>query len=84
MGRFELYWGESAECCLSSPSVVVAFNLCHDREAELIAGDPAAAVQDVLLQLGEEQLHRCVVSSGRDSTHGTLHPGDSEDHREAI
>ena len=52
--------------------MVAALNPGHARQAEFIEAAPVAAVQDGLLQHREEGLYGCVVSRGRDSTHGSF------------
>ena len=42
--------GQSAECVLAASVVVGPFDPGHDRDPELLAGVPAAAVENVLLQ----------------------------------
>jgi len=63
------YGGQPPESVLSSAAVVGAFYPGDDGEPELVAGGPAAAVEDVLLQEREEALHRGVVGAGADLTH---------------
>ena len=55
-------WGQSAEGCLSSASVVGAFDPGDDRAAELVAGGPALPVQDVALKERKERFHGGVVA----------------------
>jgi hypothetical protein len=43
-------WGQPTEACLPASAVVGAFDPGDDRNAQLLAGVSAAAVQDVLLQ----------------------------------
>src|SRR5690606_6959781 len=58
-----------------SAAVVGAFDPGDDLDAELVAGLPAAsAVQDVLLEQGEEGLHGGVVRGGADLAHRADHP----------
>ena len=73
MQCLELDWGESAEAVLSPAAVVGPFDPGDDRQAELVAGGPAAAVEDVLLQQREEGLHRGVVAGGADLAHRSEH-----------
>lgn len=58
---FVLDGGQPAEAVLASAAVVGAFLPGDDRQSQLGAGGPAAAVEDVLLQQREEALHRGVV-----------------------
>ena len=57
--------GQSAEAGLASAAVVGPFDPGDDRDPQLLAGGPAAPVQDVLLQQREERFHRGVVAGGR-------------------
>src|SRR5665647_829467 len=63
--------GELSQGSLASAVVVGAFDPGDDRQAKLIAGVPAAPVQDVLLQQGEEGLHGGVVPGRPDPAHGS-------------
>ena len=54
--------GELAEAALTTPAVVGPFDAGHDRQAQFLANDPLLTVQDVLLEQGEERLHRGVVT----------------------
>ena len=62
-------WGEPAEGVLAASTVVGVLDPDDDREPELFAGAPAAAVQDVLLQQREEVLHGGVVGAGTNPAH---------------
>jgi hypothetical protein len=66
---FELHRREAAESVLSASAVVGLLDPGDDREAEFVAGRPAPAVQDVLLQQAEERLHGGVVLAGADAAH---------------
>src|SRR4051812_23324057 len=67
-------WGQSAENGLAASAVVVgAFDPGDDRDAELVAGVPAATVEDVLLQQCEERFHGGVVAGGTDLAHRADH-----------
>jgi len=55
---------------LASAAVVGAFDPGDDREPEVLAGGPAAAVQHVVLEQGEEGFHGGVVAGG-DLAHRT-------------
>jgi hypothetical protein len=50
----------------------------NDLDAELVTGVPAAAVEDVALQQGEERFHGGVVAGGADLAHGADHAMASE------
>lgn len=65
--------GQASEPFLSAAAVVGAFDPCHDRDAELLAGVPPLPVQDVLLGQAEEQFHRGVVAGGAASAHRSDH-----------
>jgi hypothetical protein len=52
---------------------VGALDRGDDRDAQLVAGIPAAAVQDVPLQQAEEALHGGVVAGRADEAHGSDH-----------
>src|SRR6478672_6338964 len=65
----ELYWGEPSEAILAAAAVVGLLDPGQDRQAQLLAGGPAAAVEDVLLQQAEEGLHRGVVRAGTEPAH---------------
>ena len=65
----EFHRGEPAEAVLSSAAVVGGLDPGHDRQPELCAGVPAAAVEDILLQQAEERLHRGVVRARPHSSH---------------
>lgn len=69
MDRFELYWGELAEAALSSSAVVGPLDPGDDCEPEVVAAGPASAVEDVLLEQGEERFHGGVVGAGGDPAH---------------
>ena len=58
---------------LPSATVVGAFDPGDDGDAQLLAGVPAAAVQDVLLQQAEEGLHGRVVTGSPDAAHRSDH-----------
>jgi hypothetical protein len=60
---------EAAESSLPAPPVIGPFDPDDDRQAQLLAGGPALTVQDVLLQQGEERLHRGVIAAGTDPAH---------------
>src|SRR5439155_16001167 len=70
----ELYRGEPPETPLPAHAVVGAFDPVDDRQAELLPRAPTVAVQDVLLEHGEERLHRDVVRAGAGPTHRTDEP----------
>lgn len=55
---------------MSSPAVVGPFDPGDDRDPQLLAGVPAALVEDVLLQEGEEGFHRGIVTAGTDPSRG--------------
>ena len=61
--------GQSTQTGLSTAAVILAFDPGNDRDPQFVAGPPPLPVQDVLLQQGEEGLHRGVVPSGTDSPH---------------
>jgi hypothetical protein len=63
--------GQPAEAGLSASSVVGPFDPGDDRDPQLLSGSPAVAVEDVLLQQGEERFHGGVVTSGTDLAHGS-------------
>src|SRR5665647_1182633 len=63
--------GELAEGALAAAAAVGPFDPGHDRQAQLVAGGPALAVQDVLLQQGEVGLHGGVVPGRPDPAHGS-------------
>lgn len=44
-------------------SVLVALDLGHDRDSQLLAGGPALAVEDVFLQQCEDRFHSCAVAA---------------------
>jgi len=46
-----------------------------DRDAEVFTGIPGAAVQDVLLDQGEERFYGCVITCCTDSSHRSDHAG---------
>jgi len=56
---------------LSAPAVVGPLNPADDRDPQLITGRPRPPVEDVLLQQGEEALHRGVVPCRADLAHRT-------------
>jgi hypothetical protein len=62
-----------SEGALSSSAVVRAFDPGHDGDPELVSGVPALAVEDVLLQEGEEALHGSVVADRADVPHRSEH-----------
>src|SRR5690625_541108 len=66
--------GQSAEAVLPSAAVVGAFDPVHDGSPELVSGGPGSAVEDVVLQQGEEALHGRVVTARADSAHRSEHP----------
>ena len=70
----ELDRGESTEGVLAASAVVGGLDPGDDRQAELVAGGPAAAVEDVLLQQAEERLHGGVVGAGPDPAHRPAQP----------
>ena len=47
---------QPAETCLSAPAGVSPFDPGDDRDPQLLAGGPRPAVEDVLLEEGEEAL----------------------------
>ena len=53
--------GQPPQAVLAAPAVVGALDPGHDRDAQLFAGGPGAAVQDVLLQQREERFHSRVI-----------------------
>lgn len=57
----------------STTSVVGPFDPPEDRDPQLLTSVPGMAVQDVLLEQGEEALHGRVVAGGTDSAHGSDH-----------
>ena len=69
--------GQSTQAGLSAASVVSPLDpgggtsrlRGNDRDPQLVSGPPALAVQDVLLEQGEEGLHRGVVPGSTDSPH---------------
>ena len=61
--RHKLDGGEPSEHLLAPAAVEGPLDPGHDREVQLLAGVPALAVQDVLLEQAEERLHRGVVSA---------------------
>ncbi len=61
--------GQAAERGLAPAAVVGAFDPGDDREAQLLAGVPGLAAEDVLLQQAEEALHGGVVAGGADLAH---------------
>ena len=65
--------GQPSQSGLSAAAVVGPLDPGHDRDAQLLAGGPGAAVQDVLLEQREEALHRGVVAAGGDSAHRSDH-----------
>ena len=67
--------GSVCRSVLSASAVVGPFDPGDDGQAELVAGGPAAAVQDVLLQQREEGLHRGVVGAGPDPAHRPVQAG---------
>lgn len=50
--------------------MVGAFDPSDDRDAKLLSGVPALAIQDVLLEQGEEALHGGVIAGSPDTAHG--------------
>ena len=66
---FEFDGGQPAQAYLPASAVVGAFDPGDDGNAQLLAGVPASAVQDVLLQQAEEGLHGRVVTGGPDTAH---------------
>jgi hypothetical protein len=64
------YRSEPSVSHLTSAEVVVR-SIGEDRDAQLVAGVPAAPVEHVALQQGEEALHRGVVRGGGDVAHRT-------------
>ena len=50
----KLDWGEATEAALSASAVVGLLDPGHDRQAQLLAGGPALAVEHILLQQREE------------------------------
>ena len=50
--------------------MVGPFDPGHDRDPQLLAGVPGAAVEDALLQQAEEGLHGGVVAGRADAAHG--------------
>src|SRR6185312_17571623 len=66
---FEFDRGQPPQCELTASTVVGAFDPGDDGNAQLLAGVPAAAVQDVLLQQAKEALHGRVVTGGPDAAH---------------
>src|SRR5690606_5843948 len=78
-GEFVLDGGELAEAALASAAVVGVLDPADDLVAELGSGPPdSPAVQHVLLEQGEERLHRCVVPGRGDPAHrpGELRGGE--------
>src|SRR5690554_1989758 len=71
--------GQSAEAGLASAVVVGPFDPGDDLDAELVAGGPAAAVEDVLLEQCKERFHGGVVAGGADLAHGADHPMPGQD-----
>jgi len=67
---FVLDGRQTVEAFLASATVVGPFDPGDDREAEVFAGGPAAPVEDVLLQEGEEGFHGRIVRAGADASHG--------------
>src|SRR3712207_7150673 len=74
-GEFVLDGGELAEGALAPSAVVGVLDPEHDRAVQLVAGAPAAAIQDVLLQELVPGLHRGVVARGGDAAHRALQTG---------
>ena len=61
--------GQSAQASLSAASMIGPFDPGDDRDSEFFSGPPAASVQDVLLEQGEEGFHSGVVAGGTDLAH---------------
>jgi hypothetical protein len=78
-GELVLDGGELAQGALTAPAVVSVLAPEHDGCAELVAGAPAAAVQDVLVQQCVPGLHGGVVAGGGDPAHGALQPRSAQD-----
>lgn len=76
--------GELAEAALSASEVVGPFDPGHDRQAEFLAGDPLFAVQDALLEQGEERLHGGVVTCRGDAAHRPDEAVVAEHHHELL
>ena len=66
--------GEITEAALPTFPMVGPLNPDHDREAQFLPGGPSLPVEHVLLQQGEEGLHRGVVAARADAAH---RPGDA-------
>ena len=67
--RLVLDGSQASECGLSSAAVVGPLDPSDDGDAELLAGGPGLAVQDVVLQEAEEALHGGVVARCADFAH---------------
>ncbi len=81
-GELVLDRGELAERALPSPSVVGVLNPEHDCAVQLVAGAPAATIQDVLLQQRVPGLHRGVVTGRGDPPHRALQSRSGQDRPE--
>src|SRR3990170_2876861 len=68
----ELDRGELAEAALATAAMVGPFDPGHDRKSELLSGLPALLIKHVLLEQGEERLHRGVVLAGADPAHRSV------------
>ena len=66
---FVLYWCQSTQPGLSATSVICPLDPGHDRDSQLVASDPPATVENVLLQQGEERFHGRVIARCADSSH---------------
>jgi len=66
--------GEFTEAALPPLLVVGPLDPDHDRQAQFLPGSSSLLVEDVLLQEGEEGLHRGVVAASADAAH---RPGDA-------
>jgi hypothetical protein len=53
---------QPADCGSSTASVIGPLDPGNDRDPQFLAGGPASAVEDVLLQQTEEELHGRVVT----------------------
>lgn len=61
--------GQKAQASVPAATVVGAFDPGDDRDAELFSAPPTLAVQDVLLEQGEERFHRSIVAGSTDLRH---------------
>jgi hypothetical protein len=67
--------GQAAEGVLAPPAVVGLLDPDDDRQAQLFAGNPAPAVEDVLLQQAEGGLHGGIVDTRANAAHRAAQPG---------